>query len=126
MQRRRGYILLTTLALLVLSSTLLVTLARATIQRSAEARQSQQDLQRRWGDISCQRALLPNAESILVNQEKLHQRGFPTYRATIQLGAQFFDLLLSDEQSKTNVNALLRSEERRVGKECRSRRASVT
>src|SRR5258706_2169253 len=107
MQRRRGYILLTTLALLVLSSTLLVTLARSTIQRSAEARQSQQDLQRHWGQISCQRALLPHAESILVNQEKLHQRPYPTCRATIQLGPQLFDLLISDEQSKSNVNALL-------------------
>ena len=107
MPHRRGYILLTTLALLVLSSTLLVTLARATIQRSAEARQAQQDLQRRWGEISCQRALLPHAESILVNQEKLHQRAFPSYRATIQLGPQLFDLRISDEQSKANVNALL-------------------
>ncbi len=107
MQYRRGYILLTTLALLVLSSTLLVTLARSTIQRSAEAKQSQQDLQRRWGDISCQRALLPHVESILGNQEKLHQHPFPTYRATIQLGPQLFELLIADEQSKTNVNALL-------------------
>src|SRR6266850_6422470 len=107
MQQRRGYILLTSLALLVLSSTLLVTLARATIQRSAEAKQSQQDLQRRWGQISCQRALLPQAESILANLEKLHQRAFPSYRATIQLGPQLFDLLISDEQSKANVNVLL-------------------
>src|SRR6266513_6429076 len=107
MQQRRGYILLTTLALLVLSSTLLVTLARSTIERSSQARQSQQDLQRRWGDISCQRALLPHAESILVNQEKLHQRPYPTYRAAVQLGPQFFDLVISDEQAKTNVNALL-------------------
>ncbi|HEV8290470.1 MAG TPA: hypothetical protein VGP94_01040 [Tepidisphaeraceae bacterium] len=107
MPQRRGYILLTTLALLVLSSTLLVTLARTSIQRTLEARQSHDDLQRRWGQISCQRALLPHAESILIQQEKRHQRPYPTYRATIQLGPQFFDLTLADEQAKTNVNALL-------------------
>jgi len=107
MQKRSGYILLTTLALLVLSSTLLVTLARSTIERSAQARQSQQDLQRRWGQISCQRAILPHAESILINQEKIHQRAVPAYRASIQLGSQLFELVLADEQSKTNVNALL-------------------
>src|SRR4051812_9485412 len=107
MPQRRGYILLTTLALLVLSSTLLVTLARQTIQRSGEARQSQEDLQRRWGQISCQRALLPHAEAILLNQEKLHQRAFATYRAQIQLGPQSFEIILADEQAKTNVNALL-------------------
>jgi len=107
MPKRRGYILLTTLALLVLSSTLLITLARSTIQRSAEARQSHEDLQRRLGQLSCQRALLPHAETILINQEKLHIRPYPTYRASIQLGAQYFDLVLADEQSKANVNALL-------------------
>jgi hypothetical protein len=107
MQKRRGYILLTTLALLVLSSTLLVTLARSSIGRSLEARQSHDDLQRRWGRISCQRALLPHAENILINQEKLHRRPFPTYRAGVQLGMQQFDLVLADEQSKANVNALL-------------------
>ena len=107
MPNRRGYILLTTLALLVLSSTLLVTLARSTIERSSQARQSHEDLQRRWGEISCQRALLFHVESVLVNQERIHQRPCPTYRATIQLGPQFFDLLLADEQSKTNANALL-------------------
>jgi hypothetical protein len=107
MPQRRGYILLTTLALLVLSSTLLVTLARTSIERSAQARQSHEDLQRRWGQISCQRALLPHAESILIQREKRHQRAYPSYRATIQLGPQFFDLTLADEQAKTNVNALL-------------------
>jgi len=107
MPQRRGYILLTSLALLVLSSTLLVTLARSTIERSAQARQTEDDLQRRWGQISCERAILPHAESILANQEKLHHRAFPTCGATIQLGPQLFDLLISDEQSKTNVNALL-------------------
>src|SRR5947208_5651382 len=107
MPHRKGYILLTTLALLVLSSTLLVTLARTSIQRTLEARQSQDDLQRRWGQISCQRALLPNVETILINQEKLHQRAVPTYRASIRLGPQIFELVLADEQSKTNVNALL-------------------
>src|SRR5215203_6677879 len=107
MKKRRGYILLTTLALLVLSSTLLVTLARSSIQRSLEARQSTEDLQRRWGQISCQRALLPHAENILINQEKLHRRPFPIYRASVQLGMQQFDLVLADEQSKANVNAVL-------------------
>src|SRR5439155_21402285 len=105
MPHRRGYILLTSLALLVLSSTLLVTLARSTIQRSAEARQSQQDLQLRWGQISCQRALLSHAESILVNQEKLHQRPYSIYRTTIKLAPQFFDLVISDYEAITNVNA---------------------
>jgi hypothetical protein len=107
MPQRRGYILLTTLALLVLSSTLLVTLARSSILRSLEAKQSHQDLQRRWGQISCQRALLPHAETILINHEKRYQHPFSTLRATIQLGAQEFNLVLADEQAKTNVNALL-------------------
>src|SRR6185295_2157818 len=107
MPKRKGYILLTTLALLVLSSTLLVTLARSSIARTLQARQSIEDLQRRWGQISTQRALLPHAESILANQERLHQRAFATYRASVQLGAQVFDLVLADEQARTNVNALL-------------------
>src|SRR4051812_49740737 len=107
MPHRRGYILLTTLALLVLSSTLLVTLARSSILRSLEAKQSHQDLQRRWGQISCQRALLPHAETILLNHEKRYQRPFATLSSTVQLGALEFNLTLADEQAKANVNALL-------------------
>ena len=107
MQHRKGYILLTTLGVLVLSSTLLVTLARTSIRRTLEARQMQDDLQRRWGQISCQRALLPHAEMILSNQERLHQQAFASYRASAKLGSQVFDLLLADEQAKTNVNAML-------------------
>jgi len=107
MPQRRGYILLTTLAMLVLSGTLLVTLARSSILRSLEAKQSQEDLQRRWGQISCQRALLPHAETILINHEKRYQHPFSTLRTTIQLGFQEFGLVLADEQAKTNVNALL-------------------
>src|SRR5258705_789287 len=103
--KRRGYVLVTSLALLVLSSTLLISVARAPSARPPNARQSQEELQRRWGEISCRRAILPFAETILTQLEKRQQRPIAIHRAVIRLGAQEFNLIVADEQAKANINA---------------------
>src|SRR5438105_761777 len=96
--QRRGYVLVTSLALLVLSATLLISMGRSAIDRTMRACQSQEELQRRWGQISCRRAILPFAETILTQLEKRERRPMPLHRASIRLGGQEFDLILADEQ----------------------------
>src|SRR5258706_4566122 len=105
--KRRGYVLVTSLALLVLSATLLISMGRTAIDRTMHARDSQAELQRRWGQISCRRAILPFAETILAQVEKRGQRPVAIHHAIIQLGAQEFHLIIGDEQAKANINALL-------------------
>jgi hypothetical protein len=109
---RRGYVLLTTLALLVLASTLLVAVGRSAVDRTLLARQTQANLQRKWGTISARSALLPHAEEILSRLEAGGGGGVPTYRTDIELAGDEYTLIISDEQAKANVNVLLDDSEK--------------
>jgi hypothetical protein len=100
-------VLVMTLALLVLASTLLVTIGRSATQRVLLARSEQRELQRRWGAVSCRSAVLPYASQILARQEALQNRPVPSFRAPIRLGDQRVVLIVSDEEAKANVNAVL-------------------
>ena len=104
---RRGYVLLVTLALLVLSSTLLVAIGRAAAHHALQAQLEQSELQRRWGTISCREATLPYAEQILVLTEQQEAHAAPEVRATVQLGPDHFTLVIADEQAKANVNLVI-------------------
>jgi hypothetical protein len=105
--RERGYVLVMTLGLLVLCATLLVTVSRAALRHAGAARAAGQELQRRWGALSCRRAVLPHAEVILATAEAARRRPMPVVATTVRLGDVEFELVVSDEQAKANVNAIL-------------------
>lgn len=107
MRRRRGYILVVTLGLLVLAATLLVSIGRAAVDHALAARRQEAELQQRWAVISARMAILTNADETLARLEQDLHRPLPEYRASIQLNGQRLDLMLSDEQAKANVNALI-------------------
>ncbi len=104
---RHGYVLITTLLLLVLASTLLVGIGRASVRQAVRARAAQDELQRRWGTASCREAVLPYAEGLLRAEEGRSRRPVPSLRRRVTLGGQAFDLVIADEQAKANVNVLL-------------------
>ena len=103
----RGYVLVLTLALLVLAASLLVTICRAALVRVAQSHEAAHSLQQRWAAITCRTAILPYAEQILTGVEERQRRPAAVYRATVVLGGDRYDLVLADEQAKANVNALL-------------------
>jgi len=109
MTRRRGYILPLTLALLVLAATLMTAVSRIALRRAADARVATDDLQRRWGAASIRKAVLPRADQILT----LAHRAAPArpnparVDLTLRLGRFSYDLVVSDEQAKANLNAIL-------------------
>jgi hypothetical protein len=105
--RSRGYVLVMTLALLVLSATMLVTLSRAALRHAGAARSARDDLQRRWGALSCRRAVLAHAETILATAEAARKKPVPALVAAVRLGDLQFELIVADEQAKANVNAIL-------------------
>ena len=82
-------------------------LARRGLILTMNAAKEQEDLQRRWGAVSCRYVVLHRAE-ILLQKRALRQRDDeiipPRMQTTICLGGTFFDLLLSDEQAKLNLN----------------------
>jgi hypothetical protein len=104
---RPGYVLVVTLGLLVLSSTLLVAVGRVAVRHALAAREAEDHLQRRWATISCRNAVLPFADQILANAEVQQVRPVPVTRIRLRLGAEDVELIVSDEQAKANVNALL-------------------
>ena len=122
-RHRRGYVLVVTLGLLMLSTTLLVAVGRAAVRHALAAREAGEELQRRWGTASCRNAILPFAENILANAEARQRRPVPTIRANLVLGDQSFAVVVSDEQAKANINTLLESAADQSAVEVRVRQA---
>ena len=118
----RGYILIVTLGALVLAATVITTLVCSAIDHTREARAASDELQRRWGVISCRQAVLPNAEYILAYHEAQFHEPAATQQMMVQLGSIQFHLLISDEQAKANVNAVLATADRSMAED-RIRRA---
>jgi hypothetical protein len=106
-RRRGGYVLVVTLALLVLAATVTVGVSRAALQHAAAARDTCDTLQRHVGTRSLRIALLPRCESILAQAEAREHQPKPSVRSSIRLGNHVVDFIVSDEQAKSNVNAML-------------------
>lgn len=105
--QRRAYVLITVLALLVLSATLLVTVAQVAFRHAVAANAAAEDLQSRAAIASARKALLPRIDSHLTAAEARTRRPVPRLGVSIKLGNQSVDLILADEQAKANVNAIL-------------------
>jgi len=120
-KRRRGFLLLTVLVLLVITGLILVGFARRGSRLAVQARDEAADLQRRWGMWSCQQAILPQAEAILaaltlLQEQAIRRRGaarrggpvtgLEPLRITQDLGQFRFEMLLADENAKLNLNTI--------------------
>jgi len=110
--RRDGYVLLMTLALLVIAALSQTGLARRSLLAALEANQARADLQRRWAATSCRQLLLEQAEEILIGLEDAQHSRRPKWpapkesRAQFTLGGFAIELVLADEDAKANLNAL--------------------
>ncbi len=110
--RRSGFVLLLVLASLVFVTIALSSLAQMSLRMGVAALQAQEALQRRWGMITIQRALLPAAGGLFHQREKLLETtgeplpGAPVLQGSLMLGRQRFELLLADEDAKANLNAI--------------------
>lgn len=111
-QDREGYVLIMTLVLIVVAALTQAGLARRSLQLATEAVEAQNELQRRWGTISCRRFLLDNAAERFLRLEEQHlklKQPWPTPSISagrIILGRLQFSLQLSDEDAKLNLNTL--------------------
>ncbi len=111
--KKSGFVLLMVLLVLVISGSILVAAARRCGDESTQAGQTRRELQRRWGAMSCQAALLPMAEKLLTAQRSKENPVVAQARYTLELGGQRFHVILSDETAKLDVNML----DRLYGKE---------
>jgi hypothetical protein len=95
------------MGLLVLAATLLVAVSRAAGRAGMTARAAEEELQHRWGVVSCRKAVLPYVEAMLTSLEQERRRSVPRFETAVKLGGVTFELILADEQAKANVNAIL-------------------
>ena len=107
--------MLAVLVCLIVAGLALVTLAQRSMRLSALAIDKQRSLQEKWGVLSCQRTLLPRADSHFSElekeaEEKRERESLPVepaprdFATSVVLGGIRFDLLLADENAKVNLN----------------------
>jgi len=99
----RGYVLVMTLLLLALAAVALSAVAAESHARATQALRAQEQLQRHWGALSCQHALLPNVAAIIEAARRQPDGAGPSL---LKLGGQTFVLVFGDEQAKVNLNTL--------------------
>jgi type II secretory pathway component PulK len=118
--RRTGFALLMSLVLVLLMGTVLAGLAWRSMTGALEARGAAEELQRRWAVTSLRAALLDHVEELLSEAElgdekgggawqaeKQPRKAVAAIRVTCQLAGEDYELVLTDEQAKLNVNALM-------------------
>jgi hypothetical protein len=108
---RRGYVLLMTLVLIVIAVLCLAGLARRSLQLALDAKEAQDELQRRWLALSCREMLLDHAEELFIQAEDAVDRR-PQWPASKDSSAVFSTagmqvrVVLGDEDAKLNLNSL--------------------
>lgn len=113
-RRRRGYVLLLVLAIAVLLTTVLATLAKTSLRRALNAADAQRRLQLRWGTHTIQTIVLDRAPKVFEKYDEEHAKVDPplpppvTLRDALTLGSVTFDMVLGDEDAKLNLNNIYR------------------
>ncbi len=105
-RRKTGFVLVLILLLVVICGTVLASSARRCGQAALQAAAAQRDLQCRWGGSSSSLSLLSAADAVLENARRPRQAPPAQATASITMGDMSFDLLLSDESAKANMNTL--------------------
>ncbi|MHB1156178.1 MAG: hypothetical protein ACYC26_04990 [Phycisphaerales bacterium] len=124
---QRGFVLLLTLALVLLAGGLLSGLALRSVTSALDTESAVERLQRRWAVTTCRATLLEKSERLFAaaeggNEEReadggpAGKRGKNTrqpvgeWRVACRLAGLDYELVFTDEQAKLNVNALLKHE----------------
>ncbi|MEM8733614.1 MAG: hypothetical protein AAGG44_05315 [Planctomycetota bacterium] len=110
-RNRSGYVLLLVIVLLVIAATLTVRFANEVMTTNLATLRSVKHMQAKWGKLSCERVILPMADSVF---ERLNQPGSkgPVWQIqqTTDLGNQRIQLVLTDESAKASLGNLMRDE----------------
>ncbi len=102
----RGFVLLLTLLLIPVAAVAMAGVCRLSMERAMAAIAAQEDLQRHWGQRSCQVGLWAPARVALEKANETSLLPVVALRCEVSLGGQRFDVLFSDEQCKVNINTV--------------------
>lgn len=106
--KRRGFVLLMTLLLIPVIAAAVVGVSRLSLERALAAKHAQEQMQLRWGRRSIQTALVPRLADLLDQAQPRRPEPVTRLGGTVDLGGMSFELRLSDEQAKANLNTLWR------------------
>lgn len=112
--RRRGFVLVMSLAILSVAALSLVGIARRSLALASQVTITQETLQRRWGLITLERALLAQADALLESAAPAYEGEGVRWPMPARIEAEFvwggleFQVCLADEDAKGNLNALYR------------------
>lgn len=115
---RRGFVLLMTLLLLPVVAVSVAGVCLASMNAALDAGHARRDLQRRWGMISCRRALWPLAGRMIDHANENADQPVIQVALDLTLADQTFHLVFADEQAKLNLNAIYRRRGPEVTREC--------
>ncbi|MBI1368400.1 MAG: hypothetical protein GC162_07065 [Planctomycetes bacterium] len=104
--RSSGFALLMAMLLVALVSVALSGVARRSLSRANAANAAATDLQKRWGERSCEAAFVTLAVEQMNKREEKTREPVTQQAGTVTLGGVRFDLLVQDEDAKVNVNHL--------------------
>ena len=107
-KKHSGFVLLMVLVVLVIAGTILAASARRTGLMAIEAGNQEEELQVRWGSVSCKDFCLPRADDILGDKDASDKSPAVLVAKSIKIGRVNFQLIVCDEQAKANVNTLAR------------------
>jgi hypothetical protein len=107
----KAFILLMVLVLLAVAAVVLAALARQSCELATEASSARRSLQLEWGSVSAKELLLGSAAEMLDQPETEGQKAPRAIRRTVSLKGIKYELVLSDEQVKANVNLLSKRRE---------------
>ncbi len=113
-QHPRGFVLLMALLLIAVAGVTMAGIARASLARAVQAKTAANALQLRWGQLSCQAALLPHAQKLLEQAQEDSREPVTSVPVAVSLGGMAFEALLSDEQAKANVNTVYQNTDRQT------------
>jgi hypothetical protein len=104
--RQSGFVLVIVLVVLTIAATIVAASARRSCRRALQSRQSAEDLQLRWGTLSCRATCVPAAELLLQQRQAAETEKVTRADYRVTLGGIGFVLVVGDEQCKANVNLL--------------------
>tara|TARA_B100000941_G_scaffold290202_1_gene271526 strand:- start:1369 stop:2331 length:963 start_codon:yes stop_codon:yes gene_type:complete len=113
-RQSHGYVLVLALLLIAMAASVLAIMARRSIFDASDVLNAQTNLQHRWAAYSLEKSLLPHASKVmqtLLEKQEQPQDKEPVTKVDFQLtlGGNAYQLTLSDEQSKANINQLLKN-----------------
>ena len=111
---RDGYVLLTTVLIIAMVSILTVGLVRQSMNMAMAARESQRNLQEKWGAASCHRFTLAKQNELLnlrvwnADLQAWTSEPISQSESSFVLGGMHFNVQMADESAKLNLNQIYR------------------